>query len=58
MERSTEAAPFPFQRLKSEVRLVILFQGIPEGYLVRKDSGANFALAVVKIKKEEPTAKT
>jgi hypothetical protein len=35
-----------------------IFERILEGYLVRKDSGANFALAVVKIKKEEPTAKT
>jgi hypothetical protein len=34
-----------------------IFERIPEGYLVRKDSGANFALAVVKIKKEEPTEK-
>jgi len=34
-----------------------IFDHIPEGYLVRKDLGANFALAVVKIKKEEPTEK-
>jgi hypothetical protein len=34
-----------------------IFERILEGYLVRKDSGANFALAVVKIKKEEPTEK-
>ena len=34
-----------------------IFERIPEGYLVRKDSGANFMLAVVKIKKEEPTEK-
>jgi hypothetical protein len=34
-----------------------IFERIPEGYLVRKDFGANFALAVVKIKKKEPTQK-
>jgi len=34
-----------------------IFERIPEGYLVRKDTGANFALAVVKIKKEAPTEK-
>ncbi len=34
-----------------------IFERIPEGYLVRKDSGANFALAVVKIKKDNPTEK-
>jgi hypothetical protein len=32
-----------------------IFERIPEGYLVRKFSGVHFALAVVKIKKEEPT---
>ncbi len=34
-----------------------VFERIPDGYLVRKDSGVNFALAVVKIKKEEPAEK-
>jgi hypothetical protein len=28
----------------------IMFDRIPEGYLVRKDLGRNFALAIVKLK--------
>jgi hypothetical protein len=28
----------------------VVFDRIPEGYLVRKDMGSNFALAIVKIK--------
>jgi hypothetical protein len=35
-----------------------IVERIPEGYLVRKDFGTHFALAVVKIKREEPTEKT
>lgn len=36
-----------------------IFERIPDGYLVRKDSGAHFALAVVKLKleKREPVSR-
>jgi hypothetical protein len=31
----------------------ILFDHIPSGYLVRKDTGGHFALAIVKLKTKE-----
>lgn len=36
-----------------------IFERIPDGYLVRKDEGARFALAVVKLKldKREPISR-
>lgn len=31
----------------------VMFDRLPDGYLVRKDSGTSFALAIVKFKKYE-----
>jgi hypothetical protein len=35
----------------------VVFDRLPDGYLVRKSSGTAFALAIVKIKKPEPVSK-
>ncbi len=33
----------------------VVFDRIPEGYLVRKDLGQSFALAIVKLTPQQPT---